>query len=307
MIDPQLFLQLDMDTPLRLSPKVFISKNDENYFTIGLYDKDNARKYLKHFLTVVYSFCDYVSLVELMTMWPQDTVNDLLKVIITLKKEQILLDQETYDSVNNQLTTEFLLEEKQLINDKNWLEPFYEAVKTIKDGSNVLNLGAKGAGVIARELAKQNINKVVALTGDYQAAMLGRKRVKEANLTNIEFVSCETAKLSSICFAEQFDYILLELFHNGIFEDRVLESVLYAKKNLLSSECEFMPAKMNLKVFAYDSPYHRDMVQESKEFDILYGFNFAPFTEAMSKHIMGIYTRLSPDITTKISEDYTIK
>lgn len=307
MIDPQLFMQIDMDTPLRLSPKVFINRDDENYFTIGLYDEKDARKYLKHFLTIAYSFCDYVAPVELMTMWPPETVNDLLNAINTLKKEQILLDKEKYEEVAASITSEFLQEEKQFLEDKAWLDPNLEAIKTIKDGANVLNFGAKGAGVLARELAKQNVNKIVAVTGDYQSAMVGRKKAKADNLTNLDFVSCNSSSMSSICYAEKFDYLLLELFHNGIFEDRILESVLYAKENLLSPECEFIPAKLNLKVFAYDCPYHRDMVQESKEFDILYGFNFAPFTEAMSKHIMGIYTRLTPDITTKISEDYTIK
>ena len=101
MIDPQLFLQIDMDTPLILSPKVFINRDDENYFTIGLYDKENARKYLKHFITVIYSFCDYNTPIELISMWPAETVNDLLKIIKTLKKEQLLLDKEAYDKGND--------------------------------------------------------------------------------------------------------------------------------------------------------------------------------------------------------------
>lgn len=307
MIDPQLFMQIEMDTPLKLSPKVFINRHDENYFTIGLYDEEDARKYLKHFLTVVYSFCDFASPIELMTMWPPETVNDLLNIINTLKKEKILLDKDTYDKVTDQLTSDFLPEEKQFLEDKAWLEPNLEAIKTIKEGANILNLGAKGAGVLARELAKQPVNKIVAVTGDFQAAMVGRKKARTENLVNLDFVSCNSTNLSSICYAEKFDYLLLELFHNGIFEERILESVLYAKQNLLSSECEFIPARLNLKVFAYDCPYHRDMVQESKEFDILYGFNFAPFTEAMSRHIMGIYTRLCSDITKKISEDHVIR
>lgn len=307
MIDPKLFMQIDMETPLKLSPKVFINREDENYFVIGLYDKENARKFLKHFLAVVYIFTDYQSPENLMGVWPMETFNDLLKVIISLKKDHVLLDQQQYEDVLKDLTVGSKTPEKDFNEDKAWLEPHLKAIELIPQGLNVLDFGAKGSGQLALEIARRGARKVVATSESIQNALYAQSRAKEENLTNIDFISCKGANLSSICYADKFDVFLTELYCPGIVEERILESVIYANKNLLSPDCIYLPSKMDLKVFAYDSGLHRDMVQESKEFEILYGLKFGSFTEAMSKHVMGIYTRLTEKEITRLSDDYTIK
>ena len=307
MIDPKLFMQIDVTTPLRLSPKIFINREDDNYFVIGLYDKDSARKFLTHFLTVIYSFCDWTTPDQLLMVWPPDTANDMLKMIILLQKDSILLKETDYNNALEEITSEFSPEEKSFQNDKAWYEAYKEAIKTIPYDSYVLNCGAKGAGTIARDIAHQGVARVTGTSTSTQNTMVAKSRAKEAGFNNVDFVTCQPNKLSPICYAEKFNVFLPELFCAGIFEDKILEYTLHAKQYLLSDDCLFIPARMNLKMFAYDSGVHRDMVQESKEFEFLYGFKFGSFTHTMSKHIMGIYTRLNPKETKKLSEDYTIK
>lgn len=307
MIDPQLFMQIDISMPLRLSPKTFINREDENYFVIGSFDKDNARKFLKHLITTVYSFCDWVTPEDMLTLWDPNTVNDLLKVIISLRKDKILVNQEEFDALTEEITTKITPEEQEIQKDTFWIESYLKAIETIPDYAFVLNQGAKGAGAIALEAAKRNIQKLVASNADFQNTMLAKKKAFEANLSNIDFVYCKPHNLSPICYAEKFNVFITELFCSGIFEERVLESAIYAKNNLLSSDCKFIPANFDLKVFAYQSNVHRDMVQESREFEILYGFKFESFTKALSKHLMGIYTRLNAEEIVKLSDDYIIK
>ncbi|MEW5819659.1 MAG: hypothetical protein AB1782_05660 [Cyanobacteriota bacterium] len=307
MLDPKLFMQIDITTPLRLSPKVFINREDDNYFLIGLFDEKEARKFLNHFLTVIHTFTDYMAPEQLMTMWPPETVNDCFKAIISLKKYRILLTETEYNEVMESITSKASGEEKEFIKDEAWLEAHLKAIKTIPDDRIVLDYGSKGAGYLVIEIAKTGVNKAIATSDNVQNALIAKRKAKQHNLSNVDFLACKPVNISPICYAEKFNLLFTELYCNGIFEERILESVLYAKQNLLSEDCIFMPSRMDVKVFAYDSAVHRDMVQESKEFEILYNFKFDAFTKAMSKHVMGIYTRLTPEDTKKLSEDVIIK
>lgn len=307
MIDPQLFLQIDTGIPLRLSPKTFINRDDEDYFVIGLFDQDNARKFVKHLIACVYAFCNFVSPEDILMMWPEETANDLLTMIINLRKNDILVTIEECEKIEEELRTSTTPEEQELIKDKVWIEKHIKAFETIPQTAFVLNQGAKGSGTLAIELAKRNINKIVAINSDFQNTRVARAKAKEANLDNVEFIFCKPSNISTICYAEKFNVLFTEMFCTGIFEERVLESVIYAKKYLLSSDCQFIPAKFDLKVFAYQTNLHRDMLQESREFEILYGFKFGSFTKALSRHIMGIYSRLEEKDIIKLSEDQIIK
>jgi hypothetical protein len=306
MIDPKLFMQIDISEPLRLSPKAFINRHDENYFIIGLFDKDNARRFLKHLITAVYAFCDWQTPENLIPVWPKDTVNDLLQVIISLKKEKVLLTEQDHEAVEAEFAPDELPDEKVFLKDQTWIKAHLEAFKTVSKGAFVLNQGAKGGGYLARELAKNNECHIVSSSSELPAILYARKKAKEEKLTNIDFVFSKPANLSPICYADKFNVFITELFGADLFEQRLFESVLYAKKNLLSSDCKYIPEIINLKAFAYESLIHRDMVQESREFEILYGFKFNAFTEALKKHIMGIYTRLEPENTIKLSDDVTV-
>lgn len=307
MIDPKLFLQIDLSEPIRLSPKVFINREDDNYFAIGLYDTEKARSFLTHFLAVIYSFCDYCAPDSLIGMWPEETFNQMLKVVITLKKDKILLTESEYKKVQEEILVKSSMEEKEFNDDTAWKEPFEKALKTIPEGANIFNLGAKGGANLAIQAAKNGAGKVVSVTNDFKNSLLARRKAMEVNAINFESLAANPTKVSSICYAEKFNVLLTELFCSGIFEEQVLEAVIYVKKNFLASDAMFIPYKMDLKAFAYETNMHRDMVQESKEFEVLYNFDFEPFTKAMSKHIMGIYTRLDKEETKKISEEVVVK
>lgn len=307
MINPELFLQIDIITPLRLSPKAFIQRQDENYFLIGIVDQPNARKFLVHILSAIYSFSDWVVPQDLMLMWPQDTVNDLLKILISLRKEKVLLNEEEYNTVVAELTLETTIEEKDYLNDTVWLEKWSQAIKTIPDHANVLNFGSRGAGYLALEIAKGNANKIVATTQDLANHTLAKYKARSAYLNNLDFLYSKTHSISSICYSEPFNVFITELFCSGIFEDKVLEAVMSAKKELLTTDCLFIPSRMDLKIFAFETDMHRDMVQESKEFEILYGFDFTPFSNAISRHMIPFYARLKNEELIKLSDDYTIK
>jgi hypothetical protein len=307
MLDPKLFMQLDITEPLRLSPKTFINRYDDDYFMVGLFDQDNARKFLAHLVTSIYAFCSWNTPENLIPMWPQETINDLMQVIISLKKEHILLNQQEYADLVTKLTPEETLEEKNFLKDKNWIEPYLKALETISEDSFVLDNGAFGAGYFARHIAEKNVQKVVATSEDLQNILRAREIARDNCLFNTDFIFVKPHNLSPVCYAEKFNVYLTELFSHDLFEKRVLESAIYSRKFLLSPNCRFIPARIDLKVFAYQSPVHRDMVQESKEFEILYGLKFGAFTEAMKNHLMGVYTRLDPETTIKLSDDYTIK
>lgn len=307
MLNPRLFTQIDIGEPLKLSPKAFINRYDDNYFIIGIFDKDNATKFLSHMLTAIYIFCDWTKPEDLMLMWPPETINDLFEVIISLKKDKILLNETDYNSMVTDLTPKSNNEESIFIKEKNWIEKHLNAFKSIPEGAFILNQGAKAGGYLTLEMAKTINCKIVSTTENMSNALYTRKKAQEKNITNAQFIFCKPHNLSPICFADKFNVIFTELFNPGIFEERVLESIIYAKEHLATPDAMFIPAKINLKAFAYQSPIHRDMVQESKEFEILYGLKFGSFTEAMSKHIMGVYTRLDTENIIKLSDDYTIK
>lgn len=307
MLNTELLAKIDIDKPLILSPKTFIGYGDKNYFTIGLCDEDDAIKFVTNLLTVVYSFGTPTTPADLITVWPPENTNDLLNAISTLKDANILITEDAFTQIEETLTPTNEFVRKEFEDDKVWLFSHLKAFKGVPDDAMVLNLGAKGAGYLAQALAKKNVKKIVAINPDYPSTLLSKKYAKEAQIDKIDFINCKPFNMSSICYSDKFNVLLTELFCPGIMDERILESVIYAKKHLLTDDCIYIPEGFTIKTFAYNSVTHRDMVQESREFEVLYGLKFDSFSQAMENHLMGIFNRLDTKEITRLSEDQPIR
>ncbi len=307
----------DLTLKVKINSETYMKFDGTDHLMIKNIHSSEGMSLKYDIMLILYELIDWKSVGDLIEPWPECDQKKIIDYLASLESQHIIISSDRPEAAVPESGLSAHLGKNIHINVENHhymlrdyvrLAAYRRAIeRAVKPDTIALDLGC-GSGILSFFAARAGAKKVFAIERRPDIILLASELAKVNGLKDqIEFVEGASSHIEEARITPKADMLVSEILGNGILEENVLEFTLDARRRFLKPGGQLIPYGLDICFFAFDSGVNQNRMDEVREINDLYGFDFSLLGEVMGRKATTRLERYNAMLQKAMSDPRTVK